>query len=131
MTDLKANLDSRIERMGEGFGTNDPLLAEAVILIARTLVDISAVGKTVDGASRVHLEDKLDYGFRNVMYRYEKNLENIASSARDIGRTAEINGLNGNDRISELSYAIRWLSGGIAWLCLLGTILLLWAIFAG
>ncbi len=94
MSNLKKNLNDRIERMadGDGMGTDDPLMVNAMILLSRTLIDISE--NKSERVADVHvrnIEVGTDFEGRRHNKKVEDHLNNIYWS---------ING--GNECMGEL-----------------------------
>lgn len=128
MADLRENLNNRIRKLGEELGTTDPLVAEAILLISRTLVDIHDAESTENGEVNVRLANppKLDflnsYRFEQTLDAYDRQFNRMVSTAQRL----EENGREFKETILSLSRAIGWLSGGVAWICIIGTIALMW-----
>ena len=96
MSNLKKNLNDRIERMadGDGMGTDDPLMVEAILLLSRTLVDIRDSQGGPEHVADVHvrnIEVGTDWEGRRHNKKVEDHLSNIYWS---------ING--GNECMGEL-----------------------------
>lgn len=133
MSDLRGDLNRRIKKLGEGVGTDDPLIADAILLISRTLVDIHDAESTGYGEVNVRLANppRLNfmesYRFEQVLNEYDEKFRSVVAVARNMERNAE----EFKKAVVDLSRALWWLSVGVACLCTLGTMWVLWTIFAG
>lgn len=130
MANLKEELNKRIEKMGEGLSTDDPLLADAIILISRTLIDIreDEARERDDGVVRVDIDKPLrmdfmgSYRFENILSSYDRQFNRMISAANRI----EDSSVEFGNSVDELSKSIKWLTGGVVWICLMMTVALVW-----